>query len=423
MPHSRLSADPPAGSFSWFASDRKRSSRAGPLRAALTVATIAVATALARVMVLGHASLGYLVGAGRAYSNPALLPPGVPVRGGTGYDGQFMYRLAHDPFNLHPQAFGIRLDNAFRVGRIGYPALAWLVSAGGQPTLLPAALMLVSVGALAALAALGASHANAYGLSAAWGVLVCWPGLLFSVDFDLSEPLEVLLVVAGLMALQRQRPGYAAALLSLAVLTRETALVSVVAVAFWRIPALLRHRRLQHVDLAWVIPPLIFAGWQLVCLALIGELPVRSDAGSNAQPPIVGIVRAWPRWLEIARLHPTETGLHALELTVFAFVVIGALISASRRPAGASSVASAKSDRRDRLDPLVVATAFGLAGACCFSTAVWSSRSDLRMFADTYALAALVLLARQPRRWALTIWAVAILALALAVACYRAQAV
>ncbi len=375
-------------------------------------------------MVLGHGSLGYLIGAGRAYSTPARLPSGVPVRGGTGYDGQFMYRLARDPFSLHPQAFGIRLDNAFRLGRIGYPSLAWIVSAGGRPALVPAALLVVSVLAIAALAALGAAQARTFGLSAAWGLLVCWPGLLFSVDFDLSEPLEVVLVVAGLMALQRQRPGYAAALLSLAVLTRETAMVSVVAVVFWRLPVLVRKRRLERIDLAWLIPPLVFVGWQLTCLAVTGVLPVSSDAGSNGQPPLVGIIRAWPRWLEIAHVHPTEAGLHALELVVFATVVVAALVvSVTRRAGGVTSSVGSNADRRGTFDPLVVATSFGAAAACCFSVAVWGSRSDLRMFADTYALAALVLLARRPRRWALIVWAIAILALAVAISCYRAQVV
>ena len=132
--------------------------------------------------------------------------------------------------------------------------------------------------------------------------------------------------------------------------------------------------------MTWLIPPLIFAGWQLVCPALIGQLPIRGDTGSNTQPSLVGFVRAWPRWLEIPHLDPTETDIHAVELAVLAIVVIAALGSASRRAAVGTSATSTKTDR---LDPPVVATACAAAAACCFSTAVWASRSDLRMFADT----------------------------------------
>jgi hypothetical protein len=42
-----------------------------------------------------------------------------------------------------------------------------------------------------------------------------------------TEPLEVALVVVGLLALRRRRPGWAAAALAGAVLTRETALIAV----------------------------------------------------------------------------------------------------------------------------------------------------------------------------------------------------
>jgi hypothetical protein len=369
---------------------------------------------------LGHGEPGFLVDVGHTYGNAAHLPGGVPVHHGSGYDGQFMYRLARDPFDLRINASGIRLDNAFRLGRIGYPLIVWLVSAGGRASAVPVALLVVSIASLAALAALGAVEAERFGLAWGWGLLVCWPGLLFSVDFDLAEPLEVLLVVGGLMALQRGHTGWATAALAFAVLTRETALVAVLAVAVWRLPQLIRRRRPESADLAWAVPVAVFAGWQLVCHAATGRFPLTSDAGSNAQSPFSGIAAAWSSWVRIAHRHPYEAALHAAELLILVIVVFAALGTVLNR-ALARRKASPSAESGSLWNPWVIATVLGVASACCLSVAVWASSSDLRMFSDVYAFAALILLAGRPSRAALSTWAIGLAGLATAVTVYWTQ--
>jgi hypothetical protein len=389
---------------------------------ALVIALVAAAAAFARITLVGHGSLGFLVGAGRTYSDPARLPAGFPVRGGNGYDGQFMYRLAHDPFDWQRQASGVRLDGVFRLGRIGYPLLVWVVSLGGKPALLPAGLLLVGVAALAMLAALGAAYARRCGLAAGWGLLVCWPGLLFSIDYDLAEPLEVALVVAGLLAVRAGRQDWAAAALSGAALTRETALVAVAAVALCRVPALWRQRRFGVSDLAWFVPVVVFAGWQLACRLVTGRFPITSDASSNVQTPSTGLVDAWSRWSTIARSHPGGAWLHAIELAVLVAVVCTALIAGRRRSSPAFTSIGTRDDLSGVTNPLVVATVLGAVSALWASVAVWASGSDLRMFADTYACAALVLLPATPRK-VLAGWAIAAGPLAIGIISYRALVV
>jgi hypothetical protein len=397
---------------------RSRQSAAAPWLAAAIVAVIAAAAAFARIINLGHGAPGFLIDAGRTYGNPAHLPAGVPVHPGSGYDGQFMYRLAQDPFDLRLHAPGIRLDNAFRLGRIGYPLVAWLLSFGGQTVLVPTALLLVGIGALAALAAIGATQARAHGLAWGWGLLICWPGLLFSTDFDLAEPLEVVLVVAGFLALRRGRSAWASTALSLAVLTRETAVIAVIAVAFWRVPQL-RRRRVSTADLAWTVPLLVFAGWQLICRAVTGQLPLTSDAGANSQAPFTGIVEAWSHWKRIAEHHPFEAGLHAVELSVLVLIAVAAIVVVAVRLAKRES----RADEQSPDEPWSLGLVLGVAFACCLSVAVWASSSDLRMFADTYALAALILLSRRPSRAVLGAWALSLTGLAAAVTVYWAQVV
>ena len=100
----------------------------------------------------GHISRFILVG--RHFVTPAQLPHGIAVSPTYGYDGQFFYRLALDPLNMHPTAYGITMDHPYRYMRIGYPALTWLVSLG-QHVLVPVMLVVVNVAAVGALGWLG----------------------------------------------------------------------------------------------------------------------------------------------------------------------------------------------------------------------------------------------------------------------------
>ena len=59
---------------------------------------------------------------------------------GPGYDGQFYFAIAHDPFLTRPDT-AASLDDSLRYRRILYPLAAWLLSAG-QPVALPYTLVL-----------------------------------------------------------------------------------------------------------------------------------------------------------------------------------------------------------------------------------------------------------------------------------------
>jgi hypothetical protein len=101
-----------------------------PLLAGLIALTGWASFAVLRLWLTADGDITRFVRAARPYSHRNGVPPGLFVFPGNGYDGQFYYRLALDPADLHRAAFGITLDAPFRVQRIGYPALAWLMSAG-----------------------------------------------------------------------------------------------------------------------------------------------------------------------------------------------------------------------------------------------------------------------------------------------------
>jgi hypothetical protein len=101
---------------------------------------------LARWDLRARRSIGRFILIGEHFAHPAQLPPGMPLRADYGYDGQFYYRLANNPFNFSHTAFGITVDRTYRFMRIGYPVITWLVSAG-QRALIPYMLVAVNVAA------------------------------------------------------------------------------------------------------------------------------------------------------------------------------------------------------------------------------------------------------------------------------------
>ena len=139
----------------------------------------ALATIEGRLVLLDGRNITKLLRIGTVYGNPAQVPRGVWVfYGSTGYDGQFYYRMALDPANLHKTAFGITMDAPYRFMRIGYSALAWALSAG-QHAAVPYALVAINVAALGALGYLSGLIAQQAGLARAVGAAAV---LLFRRD-------------------------------------------------------------------------------------------------------------------------------------------------------------------------------------------------------------------------------------------------
>src|ERR1700753_1191369 len=97
--------------------------------------------------------------------------------------------MARNPANLAWSAYGSGFDAWYRRVRIGYPALAWLGSAGQVPAL-PWGLVVINVLSLGAIAVLGGGFAREAGRDALWGLLLAsYFGLATSTARDLTEPL------------------------------------------------------------------------------------------------------------------------------------------------------------------------------------------------------------------------------------------
>lgn len=196
-----------------------------------------------------------LIHVGRKFTLPSL-PSSIHAVYPIGYDGQFFYRLAIDPFTQAKCDHGLCLDwPRYRQQRILYPLLARL-AALGRVDWLPYSLVLVNLVGLGAIGALGGMYCQSIGRSTWWGLLFSlYIGLLISFARDLSEITEMAFLLAGLVFLQKRR--LSAGLLVLAVLARETTVffaAAVLLVAWWQ-----RWKGWAY----YLLPAAVFVGWQL----------------------------------------------------------------------------------------------------------------------------------------------------------------
>ena len=264
------------------------------------LATLVLATLLLAAKVVTGGGLSAPVLAGDAFVGPDR-PRDLAVvhEGSTGYDGQFVYRLALDPFTTEPTAHGITLDNPpYRQQRIGLPLAAHAVSRAGVPVSL--AILLVNAAALALAGWAGAVLARRRGRHALWGVLVALsPGVVVAATRDLTEPLQVGLLLAGLVAWTGERtPARLAAAVGLftaATFTRETSLAVLFGLGLhetWRLlrgPARGPARDRARIDALaraalLLVPVAAVVAWQLHLAGVWGELPIRATDGDVGLP-------------------------------------------------------------------------------------------------------------------------------------------
>jgi hypothetical protein len=308
----------------------------------MVVATAAATTfVVLRWLDAAHRMLGRFVLAGSLYANRGRAPKGLPIRAGSGYDGQFYYRLALDPFNLARTAFGIQLDTLSRVERMAYPFLAWVISQGHSADV-PLALVAVNVFAAGMLGLAGGLLARSAGRHALWGlVFVGYWGYLWTLGRDLTELTTAALVIFGLAALLRNAPFWAGLAFLGAIVSKETAVLLVATLAAatawarWSgrtsdvlplnappVPGI-EPPLLRRSDLAFIVPLVGFVAWQLVLLWATGRLPIYKSGGENLGPPFVGFVHGLTHYL--AALPSIAAGLWFGEL---ALLIVLAVVAA-----------------------------------------------------------------------------------------------
>ena len=251
---------------------------------------------------------GFLMVSARMFDRNPLLNTRADVRQslvldeGGGYDGQFMYFAAFDPFlrafHDRPTAYRTVMDGApYRYGRIGFSLLTRLLSAGRWQWF-PVTMVWIVVGSLCLCAMLLAWTATANGQSPAIGALVVLvPGFWQSVQTGLPEPLAAAMLIGGCFCLLRGWWVRAGLLFAASLLVRET---GVLAVGTLVVASLLTGRRREALMLGLIsAAPLLL--WRLYVAWILH--PAFGVEALISHPPDLGWPLAGVRdlWLSIAQ--------------------------------------------------------------------------------------------------------------------------
>ncbi len=189
---------------------------------------------------------------------------------GAGYDGQFVYSMAFDPFLLvfkdNPVRYRDVVDAPpYRYGRIGFTLLTRLFS-GARPEWYPETMVWTIIGAGFVGALLLAMMAQQYGYSAMWGLLyVLVPGFVQSLHVALPEAIAAVGLIGGYWLITRKQFGWAAVLLGGSLLVRETGIIFVLALVLWQAWRERNHRA-AIVLAASALPVIVwrlYVGWRL----------------------------------------------------------------------------------------------------------------------------------------------------------------
>jgi hypothetical protein len=157
---------------------------------------------------------------------------------GVGYDAQFVYFIAFDPFLLafkdQPARYRQMIDAPpYRYGRIGFSLLTKLFSADDPARFPPTMVWLIVAGSFAGAWCL-ALLAQRCGYAGWWGLLyVLVPGFRESLCVALPEAIAAAFVLGAYLLSLRGRYWLTALLLAASLLVRETGIAFVVVLAVW----------------------------------------------------------------------------------------------------------------------------------------------------------------------------------------------
>jgi hypothetical protein len=328
---------------------------------------------------------------------------GLILLDGGGYDGQFMYAIAFDPllcqFPDRPRAYQPFIDAPpYRYGRVGYPALARVLTLG-DPARLPLVMIgLVFAGAWLCGWGVGLAARRAGGREW-WGLLVALvPGFWMSFRAGLPEPLAAAAVVGGYLCVRDRRWVAAGLLLAAACLVRETAAFFVVVLAGWLIWTKQARQALWLLALA--LGPLavwrLYVGW---IFAPGWGFEAYWNPPDDFGAPFAGLVTLWS---QLARgeywpdLWPMRRASGTFSLLVVAASIL-AWVLAWRRPTAVT----------------ISAAVFAVMTVCFNVHSVWVQAGNAeRLTSDLFLFLALASAEAAPasRRWRLallTFWGVA----------------
>jgi hypothetical protein len=234
----------------------------------------------------------------------SVIRPSLGYESKVGYDGQFYFFVAADPSH----ASDYMESPGFIYSRIVYPMVVRVLS-GGKTDAIPYLMILVNAAAAIGGTLLVAMWLKRRRLSTGYALLYgFFPGLIFAVFRDLTEPLAYGLAAAAVLVFEPRSPrrlAASAALFAVAALTRETVLLFPAVLALSLLVGNGASRSWStrvRVDLpraaafgAAVLAPLF--AWRLF-LSIWLSAPTQESAGAGGPTalllPFHGMAAQWP---------------------------------------------------------------------------------------------------------------------------------
>ena len=322
-----------------------------------------------------------------------------------GYDGQFYYRMAAQPFSLAQRADGIAFDHpAKRMTRVLYPLLAWVASFG-RAAAAAWAMFAVNLAGLGVIAWLTARLAARWDMPSwvPW-LLVAWPGFVVALTHDTTEIVSTAFLLASLAAYLDRRLVAYATLAGCAVLTRETTLAVCAGLLLHAAVSRPAGGRARLAGVAACVAPFVaFVVWRQVQAAMFQEAPQAHGLAQDLGWPLLGAARM---------LLACVTGARPWASTPLKDAVIRAYVLASALPllAFCTAVLARLRGCLRREEAAAVATAWlPVAALMTLLTAggPWvDPDAYLRAFTECFVVGCLVLgLSRSGSRLGWTLWA------------------
>jgi hypothetical protein len=201
----------------------------------------------------------------------------------TGGDGHAFAVIAQDPTLSRPSVLREPAEFTYRAQRPTWGYLTWAASLG-QSRFTGWTLVVLTVLSAGAACAVVARLLAERGRSMWWALVVPLAG--FETLTEMTPELFVLaLLGGGVMLWSRERRLLAVVVLTVAVLTRETAMVAVVGLALWELVhasggLLTRARRI----LPLMVPPIVYVAWIGFLRLRLGNWPF-NNSGQRLSVP------------------------------------------------------------------------------------------------------------------------------------------
>ena len=253
--------------------------------------------------------------AGNYFVSNSEMPKSFITHNNLGYDGEFYYRFSLNPFSYKLKDYGILLDSpAYRQQRIMYPFIAWVFTYG-NPNLLPIELVLLNFLGICLLAYIGTKFCKYFHKPIFLGMIFpFYAGFLFTLSFDLTEIFEITFLLAGLLFFLKKNYWQSSLFLSLAVITKETAIITpLVILLFW-----LKDKILKVKSRNWqpaIIPISVFILYHVWLFYRWGPL-WRSEINNNIGIPFDGI------YSFILSIFPSSNHFQYINLYAVCFILI-----------------------------------------------------------------------------------------------------